>query len=254
MTTQVQIRGNTQTTQEARTLVSRELDVNTTDNRLCVHNGSRAGGIPHVNCYDQQNSEFNYASVTGTNALVGSVRVVPNGYIEGASYIIKISATNTGSVTLNLNSLGAKTLKKMNNGVLSNLDAGDLISGMITQVFYDGTHFQLIRIGTQKTQWTPNFVANTGSIVSSSFTATDCIYVDNGDSVTVSFGFVVTMSSGDETFKVDNLPFNSETTGAVTIKQGAISAVVFLGGNILDGFDGGASERGYNGVFTYIKD
>jgi len=262
MTTQVQIRGTTQASQEARTLVGRELDINTTDWRLCVHNGSTAGGIKHVNCFDQQNSEFNYASVAGTNALTASMRVTPTGYITGAVYIIKIASNNTGSVTLNLNSLGAKTLRKFTNGVLTNLEGGDLIAGMLIQVLYDGTYFQVIgglgAGGTDRISWIPNIVATTGTIASDSYTASDCIYVDLGYAVIVSLSVNVEFTdySGTRKFKITNLPFNSETSGAVTVKNGSASQVVFLvsGDNELQEFTGNASSLQYNAQFTYIKD
>ena len=262
MTTQVQIRGTTQATQEARTLVSRELDINTTDWRLSVHNGSTAGGIKHLNCYDQQNSEFNYASASGTNALTASMRVTPIGYQEGAIYLIKIGSNNTGSVTLNLNSLGAKTLKKYISGVLSNLESGDLIAGMMIQVLYDGTYFQVVSGigsgGTERIAWIPNITATGGSIASDSYTASDCIYVDLGYAVLVSFGVNVqfTSGTGGEEFKIDNLPFNSETASAVTIKKGSGNEVVYLtsGNNELQDFTGNATAIQYNGQFAYIKD
>ena len=73
MATQVQIRGAAQATQEARTLVSRELDVNTTDNRISIHNGSFSGGIRHVNMYDQQNNEFNCLFICLSLVLSGKI-------------------------------------------------------------------------------------------------------------------------------------------------------------------------------------
>lgn len=262
MTTQVQIRGTTQASQEARTLVSRELDINTTDWRLCIHNGSTLGGIRHVNCFDQQNSEFNYAIASGTNALTASMRVTPTGYIEGAFYLVKITSNNTSSVTLNLNSLGAKTLKKYTNGTQTNLEANDLIAGMMIQVLYDGTYFQVISGigagGTDRTAWIPNIVATNGTIDASSYTASDCIYVDLGYAVVVSFGVNVqfTSSVGGEEFKINNLPFNSETSGRFTIKKGSGSQVVFLtaSNNELQEFTGDGTATQYNGQFTYIKD
>ena len=259
MTTQVQIRGTTEASQEARTLVSRELDINTTYWRLCVHNGSVAGGIRHINSFDQQNSHFNYATASGTNALTASMRVAPSGYIAGAIYIIKVGSNNTGSATLNLNSLGAKTLKKYSSGVLSNLQSGDLISGMMIQVLYDGTYFQVVSGigagGTERISWIPNVTATSASINSESYTASDCIYVDLGYAVIVSFGITVQLT-GTGTFKIDNLPFNSETSTAVTIKKGSGNEVVYLSAsnNELTGFSGSAVSANYNSIISYIKD
>lgn len=141
MTTQVQVRGAAQATQEARTLASRELDINTTDNRLSVHDGSTAGGIPHLNYIDAQNQEFTYSAATGTNAIVITLNKAPSAYAAGQRFVFKAAATNTGSATLNVNSLGAKTLKKKNvdGASISALVPGDIINGGIYTVFYDGT-------------------------------------------------------------------------------------------------------------------
>lgn len=258
MTTQVQIRGTTQSAQESRTLVGRELDINTTDWRLCVHNGTTAGGIKHVNCFDQQNSEFNYAVVSGTNALTASMRVTPIGYIEGAVYVIKISANNTGSVTLNLNSLGAKTLRKFSNGISSNLEAGDLIAGMLVQVLYDGTYFQVVAGlgsgGTDRILWTP-----TGDL--SSFTASDCVYVDLGYAVTVSFRGVLSGNSGSiagdsNVVVIDNLPFNAETHAMTTLKKLSVEGIAeaYIASGLNDLRILGDVSGDYAGTITYIKD
>ncbi len=55
------------------------------------------------------------------------------------------SATNTGAVTLNPNSLGATALNK-DDGTTA-LDAGDIHSGEDYRAYYDGTRFRLIEPG-----------------------------------------------------------------------------------------------------------
>lgn len=174
MPTQVQIRGAVEATQEARTLVSRELDVNTTDTRLAVHNGSTAGGIRHLNSFDSQNQEFTFANATGTNALTITLAVAPTSYQNGQRFVFKTANTNTGSVTLNVNSLGAQTLKKIEGGALVNLVSGDLIAGQVVIVVYDGTDFQIIAgagSSGSTTSWTPaldnvaiTYTAQTGNV------------------------------------------------------------------------------------------
>jgi len=143
MTTQVQIRGNTQATQEARTLASRELDINTTDGRIAVHDGSTAGGVRHVNYKDQQNQEFVYASASGTDTITMSCAVAPSGYQAGQRFVFKAAATNTGAATLNVDSLGAKTIKKISGGSLVDVEAGDIVSGGVYTCMYDGTYMQV---------------------------------------------------------------------------------------------------------------
>lgn len=141
MPTQVQIRGAVDATQSARTFVSRELDANITYKRINLSDGTTPGGIPHLNYSDAINQTFTYAAASGTNAITMSLAVAPTAYAAGQKFVFKAAATNTGSATLNVNSLGAKTLKKkdVTGGTLSTLSAGDIISGGIYTAFYDGT-------------------------------------------------------------------------------------------------------------------
>lgn len=80
------------------------------------------------------------ASITGTDAYAISVTPVPNDYDAGDTYTFKADVANTGAATLNVNSLGAKTIKKF--GTLD-LDTGDISAGQIVTVKYDGTYFQM---------------------------------------------------------------------------------------------------------------
>lgn len=141
MPTQVQIRGTTQATQEARTLASRELDINTTDKRLAIHDGSTVGGTPHVNWVDEVNQTFIAAAGSGTDTITMTLAKAPAAYQAFQRFVFEAANTNTGSATLNVNSLGAKTIKKKDNntGTIAVLVAGDIIQGGIYTVFYDGT-------------------------------------------------------------------------------------------------------------------
>jgi len=141
MPKQRQIRGTTQATQEGRTLTSRELDINTTDDRLAVHDGSTAGGIPHINYRDHLNQEYTYAAAAGTDTITMSLAIAPAAYAQGQAFKFKAANTVTGSATLNVNSLGAKTIKKKDvaGGTVSVLSAGDIVGGGIYTATYDGT-------------------------------------------------------------------------------------------------------------------
>lgn len=144
MTTQVQIRGAATATQAARTLAARELDVDTTLSRLNVHNGSTVGGIPHANYKDVQNQEWVYAAASGTDSIAISLSKAPAAYAAGQRFCFKAANTNTASATLNVNSLGAKTIKKVDNGALATLTAGDIVAGAIYVVVYDGTDMLIV--------------------------------------------------------------------------------------------------------------
>lgn len=86
----------------------------------------------------------NYGEDTGTaNNYVITLVPAPTSYENGVQYIFKATYANTGTSTLNVNSLGAKTIKK--NGT-DDLLANDIIADQMITVIYDGTNFQMISV------------------------------------------------------------------------------------------------------------
>ncbi len=146
MPTQVQIRGAAKATQEARTLAVRELDVNVTDKRLCVHDGLAAGGMPHVNYKDHQNQEFTYGLATGINAMEVTLPKTPGAYQAGQKFTVRAENTITGAATINFNGLGALTLQKKDRGTgtIANADSGDIIGGGVYTIHVLGATQALI--------------------------------------------------------------------------------------------------------------
>ena len=141
MSTQVQIRRATTATQEARTFLPGELDIDTTHSRLNVHNGSTAGGIPHLTFRDALNQVFTASSVTGTNAIVLDLPRAPSAYTTRMKVGFLASNTNTGATTININSLGAKNLRKLESASLVPLIGGEIVAGMYYEIVYDGANF-----------------------------------------------------------------------------------------------------------------
>jgi hypothetical protein len=81
------------------------------------------------------------ATVTGTDTLTGSLTPAIAAYAAGNLFSFVAANTNTGAATINLNSLGAKSITKLGTTALA---AGDLVSGQVHLIEYDGTRFQLI--------------------------------------------------------------------------------------------------------------
>lgn len=91
-----------------------------------------------------QNSAFTWlTTVSGTDTITASASAAPSAYVAGQAFRFVAAGSNaTTSPTLNINSLGAKSIKK--DGALA-VAAGDLPSGSVIEVVYDGTNFQLSR-------------------------------------------------------------------------------------------------------------
>jgi hypothetical protein len=66
-----------------------------------------------------------------------------NAYATGQTFRFVASGANTGATTININSIGAKAITK--NGTTA-LAAGDITSGFVVIVTYDGTQFQISNI------------------------------------------------------------------------------------------------------------
>lgn len=78
-------------------------------------------------------------SVSGTNTITASLTGLA-AYTAGQSFRFVSAGANTGAVTININGLGAKAITK--NGTTA-LASGDIPSGALIVVSYDGTQFQL---------------------------------------------------------------------------------------------------------------
>ena len=83
-----------------------------------------------------------------TNAYACNLSPAISAYVTGTTYTFKANTANGGGGTINLNSLGAKTLVKLSGGsgggnITSTLDAGDIIAGQWVSCIYDGTNCQI---------------------------------------------------------------------------------------------------------------
>lgn len=81
-----------------------------------------------------------YGTASGTNAKTISLSPAPSAYVDGMSISFKNTTQNTGSVTINVNSLGAKSILKGNGSVLA---SGYLKANSIYTIRYNGSNFIL---------------------------------------------------------------------------------------------------------------
>lgn len=78
-------------------------------------------------------------STTGTDSYAITVPGLTT-LVAGQTFKFKADVANTGACTLNINGLGAKTIKK---SVSSDLATNDILAGQGVVVTYDGTNMQL---------------------------------------------------------------------------------------------------------------
>lgn len=89
-------------------------------------------------------SSGNFIADTGTvNALVGTRSPPPTALTAGMQVAIQVANTNTSGVTFNYAGLGAKAV--LSEG--SPVKAGQIVSGQIYLLMYDGTQWELLSVG-----------------------------------------------------------------------------------------------------------
>jgi hypothetical protein len=80
---------------------------------------------------------FTVSTTGSANAYVVTYTVAPSALYNGQRFGFIASFANTGTATLNINSLGAKTIKKVVAGTKTALSSGDMASGAFVEVAYN---------------------------------------------------------------------------------------------------------------------
>lgn len=101
----------------------------------------QVGSYDNIPAVNDPTTTNNLITVAGTNALTGLAVPPLEGYTAGAQYSFIAQNTNTDAVTLDIDSLGVKSVTKFGT---TPLIAGDIVAGAVVLVEYDGTRFQLI--------------------------------------------------------------------------------------------------------------
>jgi len=87
------------------------------------------------------NNSYCYAAdAEASDAYVITLAPVITSYTTGMVIHFKANTANTGACTLNVNTVGAKSIKKLHD---TDPATGDIEVGQIVTVVYDGTNFQM---------------------------------------------------------------------------------------------------------------
>ena len=87
-----------------------------------------------------QGSQF-AADAEASDTYVITLDPVPAAYFTGMVVVFTANTANTGACTLNVNSLGAKSIKKKHDQDPAD---GEIEAGAAVMVVYDGTNFQML--------------------------------------------------------------------------------------------------------------
>lgn len=94
-----------------------------------------------------QDGAFNFVAAAGTgDAITLDLTPSLSAYAAGQALRFRATATNTGAATVNVDGLGAVSVKKGPDGATA-LAAGDITSGGLYTIVHDGTNFQIAAAG-----------------------------------------------------------------------------------------------------------
>lgn len=105
---------------------------------------------------------YSVTSTGSANAYVLTYSVAPDAYYTGQRFAFKTNFAVTGAATVNVNSLGAKTIKKIIAGAKTDIASGDIASGDYIDLVYDGTDFVWVNRGA--TSYTVNGLTEETSV------------------------------------------------------------------------------------------
>lgn len=90
-------------------------------------------------------STLNYCAPVTASGTTYACNMAPAlaAYATGACYSFKADVANTGAVTINFNSLGAKSVVKATGGITTALVANDILASQVVNICYDGTNMQM---------------------------------------------------------------------------------------------------------------
>jgi hypothetical protein len=150
-------------TKDGQTTVTANLPMNT---KRHTGVGNASARTDYSATGQVQDSSFLYAADGGSaNTYAITLSPAVTAYAVGQIFHFKAANANTGASTLNVNSVGAKTIVKDVNTALA---SGDISQYEFVSVIYDGTNFKTIGIGgevvTAYTNGTDNrVVSSTGT-------------------------------------------------------------------------------------------
>lgn len=173
-----------------------------------------------------------YASTSGNVAAFNGVVADIDSYRPGMVLILTLPQTNAGGITLNINDLGAKAVKKYDdNGSLMDLEAGDFVLRHKYFIEYDGTQFVLLcENDTQKLKNLDNKI--------DTHIEDEVVHITGEERTSWNGKSVVTASEENGKINVDGAPITVYTHPEGTNPHGTTKADVGLG-NV-------ANERQYS--------
>jgi len=151
-------------------------------------------------------------SVTGTDTITAAMVPALTAYAAGQMFYFVAAGDNTGAVTINIDSLGAKSVTRDGSTALV---AGDITNGKVVVIVYDGTRFQLLNSNS----FTNLNVSN--NLTLSGGTANGVLYLNGSKVATSGTGLVfdgtnLGIGTSSPAYKLDVRGVTASGNGTIT--------------------------------------
>jgi hypothetical protein len=171
--------------------------------------GAGTVGTDAVRLSQLQAGTSQLLTVSGTDTLTALGTPTVTAYATGNTFYFVAAATNTTSVTLNVDGLGAKAVTRHGSTALV---AGDILVGEVCLVVYDGTRFQLLNPGSYTN------LNVSGNLTLNAGTANGVAYLNGSKALTSGSALV---------FDGTNLGIGTNSPGYKLTVQSAIDTYAF---------------------------
>ena len=182
-------------------------------------------------------------SISGADTITGALTPALTAYAAGQMFYFVAAGANTGAVTLNINSLGAKAVTRDGSTALA---AGDINSGEIVVVVYDGTRFQMVNAANSFVNLTVTGTTTLSGLTASTALALDAsknvVSVTNtgsGNNVLATSPTLTTPDLGTPSAVTlsngTGLPLTTGVTGTLGVANGGTGQTTYTNGQLLIG-------------------
>jgi hypothetical protein len=193
--------------------------------------------LPSDIAANTQSGTFLYAnSADVTDTYTASLTPALTAYTTGMRVVIKFDTANTGACTLNINTLGAKSIKTREGGDPGN---GYITAGDFTELVYDGTNFVIVSAPHIATLAEATTGTDTTKVINASVGSLnwDTAYTD----------ITVTLNNAN-TNKNTSAAFNPTKGGSVSIRVNCAYGVA--AGSATFGFEYSSDGGSYTNVYS----